>query len=173
MSRNSGVTPDGLEIGRAQVAQAEAAGIEPSVEMNPILLKPEADSRSQLVAMGKMRGTIHSMQFADRRHRREVLWPYVTKSLDTLRRQYDIVVIEGAGSPAEINLRAGDIVNMAVALYADAPVFLIGDINKGGVFASLYGTHALISEEERDLIKGFIINKFREMSGSWNRAWTR
>ena len=161
MSRNSGVTPDGLEIGRAQVAQAEAAGIEPSVEMNPILLKPEADSKSQLVAMGKMRGTIHSMQFADRWHRREVLWPYVTTSLDTLRRQYDITVIEGAGSPAEINLRAGDIVNMAVALYADAPVFVIGDIDKGGVFASLYGTHALISEDERDLVKGFIINKFR------------
>ena len=161
MSLNSGVTPDGLEIGRAQVVQAQAAGIESSVEMNPILLKPEADSRSQLVAMGKMRGTIHSMQFADRRHRREVLWPYVTNSLDTLRRYYDIVVIEGAGSPAEINLRAGDIVNMAVALYADAPVFVIGDIDKGGVFASLYGTHALISEEERNLVKGFIINKFR------------
>lgn len=161
MSLNSGVTPDGLEIGRAQVAQAQAAGIEPSVEMNPILLKPEADSRSQLVAMGKMRGTIHSMQFADRRHRREILWPYVTNSLDTLRRQYDVIVIEGAGSPAEINLRAGDIVNMAVALYADAPVFVIGDIDKGGVFASLYGTHALISDEERDLVKGFIINKFR------------
>ena len=161
MSLNSGVTPDGLEIGRAQVAQAQAAGIEPSVEMNPILLKPEADSRSQLVAMGKMRGTVHSMQFADRQHRRQVLWPYVTNSLDTLRRQYDIVVIEGAGSPAEINLRAGDIVNMAVALYADAPVFVIGDIDKGGVFASLYGTHALISEEERGLVKGFIINKFR------------
>ena len=161
MSLNSGVTPDGLEIGRAQVAQAQAAGIEPSVEMNPILLKPEADSRSQLVAMGKMSGTIHSMQFADRRHRRETLWPYVTSSLDALRREYDIVVIEGAGSPAEINLRAGDIVNMAVALYADAPVFVIGDIDKGGVFASLYGTHALISEDERELVKGFIINKFR------------
>ncbi len=161
MSRNSGVTPDGLEIGRAQVAQAEAAGIEPSVEMNPILLKPEADSRSQLVAMGKMSGAIHSSQFADRRYRRERLWPYVANSLDTLRREYDIVVIEGAGSPAEINLREGDIVNMAVALYADSPVFIIGDIDKGGVFASLYGTHALISDEERNLVKGFIINKFR------------
>ena len=161
MSLNSGVTPDGLEIGRAQVAQAQAAGIEPSVEMNPILLKPEADSRSQLVVMGRMSGVIHSSQFADRRHRREVLWPHVANSLDALRSQFDIVVIEGAGSPAEINLRAGDIVNMAVALYAVAPVFVIGDIDKGGVFASLYGTHALISEEERGLVKGFIINKFR------------
>ena len=165
MSLNSGVTPDGLEIGRAQVAQAQAAGIEPSVEMNPILLKPEADSRSQLVVMGKMSGAIHSSRFADRQYRRERLWPHVASSLDALRREYDIVVIEGAGSPAEINLRAGDIVNMAVALYADAPVFVIGDIDKGGVFASLYGTRALISDDERELVKGFIINKFRGFLG--------
>ncbi len=158
MSRNSGVTPDGLEIGRAQIAQAEAAGVEPSVEMNPVLLKPESNATSQLVAMGRMRGKMRAMQF---RTRRERLWGMVTSSLDTLRSRFDIVVIEGAGSPAEINLRAGDIVNMAVALYAQSPVFIIGDIDKGGVFASLYGTHALISEEERALVEGFIINKFR------------
>ena len=158
MSRNSGVTPDGLEIGRAQVAQAEAAGIEPSVEMNPVLLKPESNATSQLVSMGKMSGKMRARQFMTRRER---LWGTVTSSLDTLRSQFDVVVIEGAGSPAEINLRAGDIVNMAVALYADSPVFIIGDIDKGGVFASLYGTHALVSDEERNLIKGFIINKFR------------
>ena len=158
MSRNSGVTPDGLEIGRAQIAQAEAAGVEPSVEMNPVLLKPETNAMSQLVAMGKMRGKMRAMQFKTRRER---LWEMVTSSLDALRSRFDIVVIEGAGSPAEINLRAGDIVNMAVALYARSPVFIIGDIDKGGVFASLYGTHALISEEERALVKGFIINKFR------------
>ncbi len=158
MSLNSGVTPDGLEIGRAQVAQAQAAGIEPSVEMNPVLLKPESNATSQLVEMGKMRGRMYARQFLTRR---EGLWKTITYALDSLRSRFDIVVIEGAGSPAEINLRAGDIVNMAVALYADSPVFIIGDINKGGVFASLYGTHALISEDERNLVKGFIINKFR------------
>ena len=158
MSLNSGVTPDGLEIGRAQVAQAQAAGIEPSVEMNPVLLKPESNATSQLVTMGKMSGKMRASQFMTRRER---LWGTITYALDTLRSRFDIVVIEGAGSPAEINLRAGDIVNMAVALHAEAPVFIIGDIDKGGVFASLYGTHALISEEERSLVKGFIINKFR------------
>ena len=158
MSRNSGVTPDGLEIGRAQVAQAQAAGIEPSAEMNPVLLKPESNATSQLVVMGKMSGKIPARQFMTRRER---LWGTIKYALDTLRSRFDIVVIEGAGSPAEINLRAGDIVNMAVALYADAPVLIVGDIDKGGVFASLYGTHALISEKERGLVKGFIINKFR------------
>ena len=158
MSLNSGVTPDGLEIGRAQVVQAQAAGIEPSVEMNPALLKPESNATSQLISMGKMSGKMRARQFMTRRER---LWGTITLSLDRLRSQFDIVVIEGAGSPAEINLRAGDIVNMEVALYAESPVFIIGDIDKGGVFASLYGTHALISDEERRLVKGFIINKFR------------
>ena len=158
MSLNSGVTPDGLEIGRAQVVQAEAARVEPQVEMNPVLLKPEGDSRSQLVAMGRIAGEVQSMDFLTRRER---LCDIVKTALDTLRTRFDIVVIEGAGSPAEINLRAGDIVNMAVALHADAPVLLAGDIDKGGVFASLYGTLALISERERALVKGFIINKFR------------
>lgn len=158
MSLNSGVTPDGLEIGRAQVVQAEAAGVEPQVEMNPVLLKPEGERRSQLVAMGKMAGEVQAMDFLTRRQR---LWGTVRDALDTLRGRFDIVVVEGAGSPAEINLRAGDIVNMAVALHADAPVLLAGDIDKGGVFASLYGTLALVGERERELIKGFIINKFR------------
>ena len=161
MSLNSAVTPDGLEIGRAQEVQAQAAKVDSRVEMNPILLKPEAQAVSQLVVMGKMSGKLHSREFGNRRQRRERLWPHVTRSLDTLRREYDVVVVEGAGSPAEINLREGDIVNMEVALYAGAPVFIIGDIDKGGVFASLYGTHALISERERRLVKGFIINKFR------------
>ncbi len=158
MSRNSGVTADGLEIGRAQVAQAQAAGIEPEVEMNPVLIKPEGNKTAQLVSMGKMAGKLHAYEYMTRR---ENLWSTITKSLDSLRARFDIVVIEGAGSPAEINLRRGDIVNMAVALHADAPVFIIGDIDKGGVFASLYGTNALISDEERALVKGFIINKFR------------
>ena len=158
MSLNSGVTPEGLEIGRAQVVQAEAASVEPSVEMNPVLLKPESNATSQLVSMGKMIGKMRARQFMTRRER---LWGTITSALDALRSRFDVVVIEGAGSPAEINLRAGDIVNMAVALYANSPVFIIGDIDKGGVFASLYGTHALISDEERELVKGFIINKFR------------
>ena len=158
MSRNSGVTPDGLEIGRAQIAQAQAAGIEPSVEMNPVLIKPEGNSTAQLVAMGKISGKIYPREYLTRR---ELLWEMITKSLAALRSCFDIVVIEGAGSPAEINLRAGDIVNMAVALHSNAPVFIIGDIDRGGVFASLYGTHALISDQERKLVKGFIVNKFR------------
>ena len=158
MSRNSGVTPEGLEIGRAQVAQAQAAGIEPEVEMNPVLIKPEGNATAQLVSMGKMAGKLQADEYITRR---EALWKNIKDSLDSLRSRFDIVVIEGAGSPAEINLRAGDIVNMAVALYADAPVFIIGDIDKGGVFASLYGTNALISDDERALVKGFIINKFR------------
>ena len=157
MSLNSAVTPDGLEIGRAQAVQAEAARVEPEVEMNPVLLKPEGNSKSQLVTMGKMRGKLQSMDFLTRKRQ---LWSIVTDVLDTLRRRYDIVVVEGAGSPAEINLRSGDIVNMAIALHANAPVFLVGDIDKGGVFASLYGTVELISEQERQLVKGFIINKF-------------
>ena len=126
--------------------------------MNPVLLKPEGDAKSQLVLMGKMSGNIHARQFLTRRER---LWNAITESLATLQSQFDIIVIEGAGSPAEINLRKGDIVNMEVALHTNAPVFIIGDIDKGGVFASLYGTHQLISEQERDLVKGFIINKFR------------
>jgi len=158
MSLNAGVTPDGLEIGRAQVVQAEAAGIDPTVDMNPILLKPEADHRSQLVVMGHPDGTLDSKDYPNRKAR---LWGVVTSALDRLRAEYDVVVVEGAGSPAEINLRQGDIVNMEVALHAKSPVLLIGDIDKGGVFASLYGTVSLLADRERALVGGFVINKFR------------
>lgn len=158
MSNNAAVTFDGLEIGRAQAVQAEAAGIEPTVEMNPILLKPESDRRSQVVLRGRPHAALHARDFLSRK---EALWPAVTESLDVLRDAYDLVVIEGAGSPAEINLRAGDIVNMRVALHAQAPVLLAGDIDRGGVFAHLYGTLALLEPEERALVQALVINKFR------------
>lgn len=158
MSLNSYVTADGAEIGRSQVAQAEAAGVEPTADMNPILLKPEVDYRSQLIVHGKPVGRLESKNF---NRRKESLWDAVTESLDRLRAEYEVVVIEGAGSPAEINLRKGDIVNMEVALYANAPVALVGDIDKGGIFASLYGTMMLLAPNERELVFGTIINKFR------------
>ena len=158
MSLNAGVTPDGLEMGRAQVVQAEAAGAVPSVDMNPVLLKPEADYRAQLVVMGRPAGTLDAVEYPTRKAR---LWEVVTSALDRLRAAFDIVVVEGAGSPAEINLRRGDIVNMEVALYARAPVLLVGDIDRGGVFASLYGTVMLLDAAERKLVGGLVINKFR------------
>ena len=158
MSNNSYVTRDGGEIGRAQAVQAEAAGIEAAVEMNPILLKPEADNRSQVVVLGRTLRSADARSYFDMKSR---LWPVVTRSLDKLRNQYDIVVIEGAGSPAEVNLKQDEIVNMRVARYADAPVLLAGDIDRGGVFASLVGTLELLDSEERAHIKAFIVNKFR------------
>jgi adenosylcobyric acid synthase len=158
MALNSFVTREGGEMGRAQVVQAEAAGIEPSVDMNPVLLKPEANARSQVIVRGKVAKTLS----ADRYYRYA---PYLLKvvedSLNRLRSAYDIVVIEGAGSPAEINLKAREIVNMRVARMARAPVLLVGDIDRGGVFASLVGTLELLEEDEGNYIKGFIINKFR------------
>ena len=158
MSLNSFVTPDGGEFGRAQAVQAEAARIAPTVEMNPILLKPEGNRKSQVVVMGRPICVASAREYYEMKLR---LWPLVTQALDTLRSQYDIVVIEGAGSPAEINLKEHEIVNMRVARHADSPVIIVGDIDRGGVFASLVGTMALLEPEEQALVKAFVINKFR------------
>jgi adenosylcobyric acid synthase len=158
MSLNSFVTKEGGEIGRAQAVQAEAAGIEPHVDMNPVLLKPEMDQRSQVVLLGKPLLTSLAQDYY--RHT-TALWEEVKAALARLRAAYQVVIIEGAGSPAEINLRGGEIVNMRVALEAEAPVLLVGDIDKGGVFASLVGTLALLEPAEQQAIRGFIINKFR------------
>jgi adenosylcobyric acid synthase len=162
MSLNAAVTPDGGEIGRAQYTQALAARVAPSVDMNPILLKPTDDRRSQIIVRGRVLAVAHgAVSAADYYTRATALWPIVTESLDRLRAAHDIVVIEGAGSPAEINLSRFEIVNMRVARHANAPVLLVGDIERGGVFAALYGTAMLLPPEERALIRGFVINKFR------------
>ena len=158
MSLNSFVTPDGGEFGRAQAVQAEAAKVAPTVEMNPILLKPEGNRKSQVVVMGKPVAVASAREYYEMKLR---LWPLVTEALDRLRGRYDVVVIEGAGSPAEINLKEHEIVNMRVARYAKAPVIIVGDIDRGGVFASLVGTMALLEPEERALVRAFVINKFR------------
>lgn len=158
MSNNAAVCPDGSEIGRAQATQAYASGLEPHVDMNPVLIKPEADSRSQVVVMGRPWKTLDAREYYPKKN---ILWKEVTAALDRLRAQYELVVIEGAGSAAELNLRQGDIVNMAVARYADAPVLLAGDIDRGGIFAQLIGTVWLLEPEERELVKGLIVNKFR------------
>ena len=158
MALNSFVTKEGLEMGRAQVTQAQAAGIEPSVRMNPVLLKPTSDRRSQVVVCGKVLGTMTAMEYNDYK---PALREQIRSIYEALEAGVDAVVIEGAGSPAEINLREGDIVNMSMAEAADAPVILIGDINLGGVFASLLGTVMLLTDEERARVKGVIINKFR------------
>ncbi|MGH2380767.1 MAG: cobyric acid synthase [Candidatus Limnocylindria bacterium] len=158
MSNNAAVTADGGEIGRAQAAQAEAAGIEPTVDMNPILLKPEADDRSQLVVCGRAVGSFGARDYWARR---ASLWAVVRTSLRTLRQEYDVVVIEGAGSPAELNLRRQDIANMRVARHAQAKVLLVGDIERGGIFAQLLGTLDLLPPAERDLVAGLLVNRFR------------
>lgn len=158
MALNSFITKEGLEMGRAQVTQAEAAGAEPSVYMNPVLLKPTTDMGSQVIVNGEVIG---NMPAAEYYRYKKGLKPKITEAYETLSKQYDIIVIEGAGSPAEINLKADDIVNMGMAELADAPVLLVGDIDRGGVFASLYGTIALLEPKEQDRIKGVIINKFR------------
>lgn len=158
MALNAAVTAEGLEIGRAQAVQAEAAGIEPSVDMNPILLKPEADARCQVVVMGRPTRSLPAREYY--RHKHE-LWETVCRAMERLRDRYDVVLIEGAGSPAEVNLREGDLVNMRVALHARAPVLLVGDIDRGGVFASMVGTLALLEPQERAMVRGLVVNKFR------------
>jgi adenosylcobyric acid synthase len=158
MSNNAAVCPDGSEIGRAQATQAYASGLEPHVDMNPVLIKPEADSRSQVVVMGRPWQTLSARDYYPQK---QILWKEATAALDRLRAQYELVIIEGAGSAAELNLKGGDIVNMAIARYADAPVLLAGDIDRGGIFAQLIGTVWLLDPEERELVKGLIVNKFR------------
>ena len=158
MSNNAAITEDGLEIGRAQYLQALAAKAIPNVAMNPVLLKPSADTFSQVVVNGKVDDTISQMPWMARK---EHLWSKVQQSLQMLQNDYQQIVIEGAGSPAEINLRAGDIVNMAVALECQADVYLVSDIDRGGSFAHLLGTWACLAPQEQKLIKGFVLNKFR------------
>ena len=158
MALNSYVTADGLELGRAQAAQAEAAGLDCDVRMNPILLKPSSDTGSQLIVMGEVRGHYDAQDYF--RIKRSLI-PEILKAYNSLAAENDILVIEGAGSPAEINLRKDDIVNMGLAQMVNAPVLLVGDIDRGGVFAQLYGTVALLRPEERARIAGMIINKFR------------
>lgn len=158
MALNSFITKEGLEMGRAQVMQAEAAGIEPSVKMNPILLKPTNDTGSQVIVNGEVLGNMSARAYFAYKSK---LVPAVMKAFDELSAENDIIVIEGAGSPAEINLKADDIVNMGMAKRAKAPVLLVGDIDRGGVFAQLVGTVMLLEEEEKNLVKGLVINKFR------------
>ena len=158
MALNSYICTDGGEMGRAQAVQAEAAGIVPDVHMNPILLKPTTDVGSQVIVGGQVIGNMKAMEYF--RRKREFI-PAILDAYNSLAEEYDIIVIEGAGSPAEINLKQDDIVNMGLAKLVDAPVLLVGDIDRGGVFAQLYGTVALLEEEERQRIKGTVVNKFR------------
>lgn len=158
MALNSFVTRDGLEMGRAQVVQAQAAGVEPDVRMNPILLKPSSDVGSQVIVNGEVRGQMKASQYFKMK---KTLIPDILRAYNSLAEDFDVIVIEGAGSPAEINLKADDIVNMGLAKLVDAPVLLVGDIDRGGVFAQLFGTVELLETDERDRIKGLVINKFR------------
>lgn len=158
MALNSYITKEGLEMGRAQVTQAEAAGVEPSVFMNPILLKPTNDIGSQVIVNGEVVG---NMSARDYFAYKKQLIPDILSAYEKLDQGYDIIVIEGAGSPAEINLKQDDIVNMGMAKMAKAPVLLVGDIDRGGVFAQLAGTLMLLEEDEKAMVKGTIINKFR------------
>jgi adenosylcobyric acid synthase len=167
MSNNAAVAIEGGEIGRAQAVQARAARMPPSVHMNPVLLKPETDTGSQVIVQGKRWGTLRAKNYLEKK---AALLPAVLDSFALLARDADIVLVEGAGSPAEINLRAGDIANMGFATAADVPVVLIGDIDRGGVIASLAGTHLVLEPDERARIKGFIVNKFRGDVGLFDRG---
>ena len=158
MALNSFITIEGLEMGRAQVMQAEASGIEPDVRMNPILLKPTGDKGSQVILNGKV---LRDMTAQEYYTCKQELIPHIMKAYNSLSDEYDIIVIEGAGSPAEINLKEQDIVNMGMARMVDAPVVIVGDIDRGGVFAALAGTMLLFDDEEKSRVKGTIINKFR------------
>lgn len=158
MALNSGVTRDGLEMGRAQIAQAEAAGIEPDARMNPVLLKPSSDTGSQVIVNGLARAQMTAAEYFTYKKR---LIPEILAAYESLAAENDVIVIEGAGSPAEINLRENDVVNMGLAGLVGAPVLLAGDIDRGGVFAQLYGTVALLREDERARVRGLIVNKFR------------
>jgi len=164
MALNSWVTCSGGEIGRAQAVQAEAAGIEPTMEMNPVLLKPEGHSRSQVIVMGR---PLASMQAREYYRDRATILPVIEQALVKLRQEYDLVIIEGAGSPVELNLVAHDLVNMRVARLADAPVLLVGDIDRCGIFASLLGTLMLLEPADRARVKGLIVNKFRGDFSLW------
>ena len=158
MALNSFITEEGLEMGRAQAVQAEAAGVRPVADMNPVLLKPTTDVGSQVILQGIHLGNMTAREYFGYK---KTLIPKILESFQNLAEQYDLIVIEGAGSPAEINLKQDDIVNMGLADLVDAPVLLVGDIDRGGVFAQLYGTVMLLSEEEKSRIKGLIVNKFR------------
>lgn len=158
MSLNSYVTEAGEEIGRAQAVQAEAAGIAATVEMNPVLIKPDSDQNAQIIVRGKPLTRISAADFP---RLRPQLWRAIRQSIDCLREVYDIVVIEGAGSPAEINLKDRDLVNMKVAIYCNAPVLLAADIDRGGIFAALVGTMELLDAREKERVKAFVVNKFR------------
>jgi adenosylcobyric acid synthase len=158
MSNNAAVTPDGGEIGRAQALQAQACGVAPSVHMNPVLLKPQSETGAQIVVRGKVEGTAKA---ADYHALKPTLMPRVLDSFDHLKAEADLVLVEGAGSPAEVNIRDGDIANMGFALEAAVPVILVADIDRGGVLASLTGTHMLIEAQERALLRGYLVNKFR------------
>ncbi len=158
MALNSAVTKEGGEIGRAQAIQAEACGIESSVHMNPVLLKPNSDMGSQVIIHGKV---VSNMKAREYYTFKQTAWTAVCESYDRLAAEYDVIVIEGAGSPAEVNLKENDIVNMKVAEMSNAPVLLVSDIDRGGVFASLVGTMELLTQSEREMVCGFIINKFR------------
>src|SRR5580704_6537354 len=158
MSNNAAVTDDGGEIGRAQALQARAARVPASVHMNPVLLKPQSEIGAQIVVQGRV---FASAKAATYQHMKRDLLPYVLESFGRLREQADIVLVEGAGSAAEINLRANDIANMGFARAADVPVVLIGDIDRGGVIASLVGTKAVLAADDAALVRGFLVNKFR------------
>lgn len=158
MSNNAAVTPGGGEIGRAQWLQALACGVNPTVHMNPVLLKPQSDQGAQLVVHGKVRG--HYLA-RDYQGAKKDLLAAVMTSFDILKKDADLVIVEGAGSPAEVNLRQNDIANMGFAVEADCPVVLIGDIDRGGVIASIVGTEVLLDQEDHRMIVGFLINKFR------------